>query len=223
MKLLIWDIDGTLTYTPGVGRRAMEVAFEEKFGIQNALEGIDMAGGLDVEIVRQAFDRHGIPQKQRGEYFAHYVQVLDRMLAAPHPGGPTPGIVEALDSLSGRQDVVQVLGTGNIEAGAWIKLRRHGLDGYFRTGGFGDEPVPRWKVIRAAIDRARDHHRLGSLRADNIYVIGDTPRDIEAGRRLGVQTVSVATGPFTAEQLAAHRPDHLLPSFETPWQQVFFG
>ncbi|MDI3257988.1 MAG: HAD family hydrolase [Kyrpidia sp.] len=222
MKLLIWDIDGTLTYTPGVGRRAMEMAFEEEFGISNALEGIDMAGGLDVEIVRQAFERHGLPHERRSPYFSRYLHLLDQLLAAPHPGGPTPGIVETLETLAVRNDVIQVLGTGNIEPGAWIKLRRHGLARYFETGGFGDHPVPRWMVIRSAIDRARSHYGTGEIPPDEIYVIGDTPRDIEAGRHLGVRTVSVATGPFSLEQLAEHKPDHLLPSFASPWHSIFF-
>jgi phosphoglycolate phosphatase-like HAD superfamily hydrolase len=201
----------------------MEQAFEEEFGIPNALEGISMAGGLDVEIIARAFERYQLPQERMGPYFARYLRILEELLAGPHRGGPTPGIADALETLSRREDVVQVLGTGNIEPGAWIKLRRYNLDRFFETGGFGEKPGPRWTVIQAAIDRARAHYGLGELSPDHIYVIGDTPRDIEAGRHLGVQTVSVATGPYTLEELAKHRPDHLLPNFLGPWQHVFFS
>lgn len=222
MKLLIWDIDGTLTYTPGLGRRAMERAFEEEFGVSGALEGVPTAGGLDVEIVGQVFRRYRLPESRLQSYFDRYLRILEELLASSHAGGPTPGVVEALERLSARKDVIQVLGTGNIEPGAWIKLRRYRLDRFFETGGFGEKPGPRWTVIRTAIDRAREHYGIGDLRPEDIYVIGDTPRDIEAGRHLGLRTVSVATGPFDAGELARHRPDHLLPNFASPWEHIFF-
>ena len=101
------------------------------------------------------------------------------------------------------------LATGNIEAGAWIKLRRAGLDSYFRFGGFGSDSENRTEVIRAAMRRAEEF--LGrSVPRDYFWVIGDTPRDILHAKEAGVKNLAVATGGSTLAELSEYGPDYLL-------------
>ncbi|MCG0313855.1 MAG: HAD hydrolase-like protein [Calditerricola sp.] len=220
--LFIWDIDGTLTQAPGVGRAVMEQVFRELFGIANALEGIPMAGSLDSVIVGTAFDRLGLDRRRLPEYWTRYCARLEEALAADPTARTTPNIEAVLAELDADPRAYNVLGTGNIERGAWIKLRRFGLDRFFEVGGFGDVPQERWRVIETAVRRAEARYGMAFV-PERITVIGDTPRDIEAGKRLGVRTVAVATGPYDVDALAACRPDAVLPSFAVEWRPALFG
>ncbi|HEY8343195.1 MAG TPA: HAD hydrolase-like protein [Calditerricola sp.] len=221
-RLFIWDIDGTLTQAPGVGRAVMEQVFRELFGIDNALDGISMAGSLDSVIVGTVFDRFGLDRRLLPEYWARYCVRLEAALAADPTARTTPNIETVLTELDADPRAYNVLGTGNIERGAWIKLRRFGLDRFFDVGGFGDEPQARWRVIETAVQRAKDHYGV-AFAPEQITVIGDTPRDIEAGKRLGVRTVAVATGPYDVDALAACKPTAVLPSFAADWRPALFG
>ena len=111
---------------------------------------------------------------------------------------------------SSRKQVVLGLETGNLEPAAYMKLQRGGIDGYFSFGGFGSDSEERAEFIRTAITRARniDHDFIPD---ENIYVIGDSPHDIAAGRSAGVKTIAVATGSAGRETLMAQSPTHFLP------------
>ena len=119
-----------------------------------------------------------------------------------------PGIRELLENLSPRKDMVLGVATGNIEKGAWIKLRSAGLDKHFKLGGFGSDSHSRERLILKARDRARNHiaHQSDFERT---FVIGDTPYDINHGKAAGAVTVGVATGSYSRAQLEEHNPDHL--------------
>ncbi len=98
--------------------------------------------------------------------------------------------------------------TGNIEQGAWIKLKSAGLDHHFNFGGFGSDSHIREQLIRKALERAKDHIEENTKIKDT-FVIGDTPYDINHGKAAGTITVGVATGSYSREQLQEHNPDHL--------------
>ena len=107
------------------------------------------------------------------------------------------------------RDVQLGLETGNFRESAFIKLRRFGLDSYFQDGGFGGEHMDRTDVVASAITACQE--RSGRTYSnDQIVVVGDTPSDIQAGYANHVQTLAVATGHYTADELLEHRPSHLL-------------
>ena len=198
--LLIWDIDGTLIQSRRVGRRAMDRAFFELYGIENGFEAINMAGGLDSIILRDALKLHGLAGMDPVTFFDRYCEYLKDEINKMNCSFTAPGISELLPVLHSSGSFYNVLGTGNIEKGARIKLDNGGLNKYFSTGGFGDEPLERWQVIKKAVINGCSHFQKDFAK-EQIYVIGDTPKDIECGKIIGVKTIGTAKGPYTAAEL----------------------
>lgn len=208
--LMIWDVDGTLIDSRSCGRKAMDKAFDVLFGIENAFMGIKMAGRLDAMIVRDAMENKGIAEQDRIKlFFDTYCEILEHMLASGEDYVQIlPGIQEIFQNQDHPHNLCHVLGTGNIERGARIKLKPHDLNKYFPVGGFGDVVLERWQMIHQAIENAQVYHGL-EYEKENIYVVGDTPLDIECGKILGVKSIAVATGGHTLEALMEHAPDYL--------------
>lgn len=189
-RILLFDIDGTLTDTQGAGSRALKRTFAEELGLDGALDGIPIAGRSDSWIVAaglRARGRDASPDailRFRDAYVGRLEQELDagdaRLL---------PGVAALLDSLSGRDDMILGLGTGNFRKAAVAKLERVGIAHRFRDGGFGDDAPDRAELLRAG--RAR----LQVLGGDGAtVVIGDTRHDVEAAREIGARVIAVRTG-----------------------------
>ena len=119
-----------------------------------------------------------------------------------------------MEEALGRQRCGAVVGllTGNIRAGAEIKLRHYGLWHHFPFGGFADGLIDRDDVARRALAEAEAHIGRPIDPAD-VWVIGDTPLDVRCARAIGAKAVVVATGWHPHEELVACNPDHLLPDF----------
>lgn len=210
MKLLLFDIDGTILLTDGAGTRAVNRAFEKLYGIDNAMAGIDAAGKTDPLILSEMFGNglsRRYTEEEADKIFREYVIFLEEEIHNS-PIDIMPGIPYLLENLSSRQDMLLGVATGNIEAGAQIKLRRAGLERHFRIGGYGSDSHSREALIRVAIERALGHleKREGF---EKIYVIGDTPHDIVHGRAAGAVTVAVATGRYSPQELQEHNPDYV--------------
>ncbi|MGI8957694.1 MAG: HAD hydrolase-like protein [Chthoniobacterales bacterium] len=123
-----------------------------------------------------------------------------------------PGVEELLLRLRERKQNVLGLLTGNLEGGAKIKLTHYGIWDFFEFGAFGDDHHDRNQLGPFAQRRARERHAI-DFAAPEIDVIGDTPHDIACGKAIGARTIAVATGSFTREQLAAHKPDRIVDDF----------
>jgi phosphoglycolate phosphatase-like HAD superfamily hydrolase len=206
--LLVWDIDGTLINSKGIGKKAMNRAFYELYGIHNAFEGIDMAGMLDYTILQTAFARHCLTVEHADAFYTKYVKFLQAEIENLTVPIVFPGILTLLEILSSKGNFFNVLGTGNIEKGARIKLSRDGLNSFFPTGGFSDKETERWQVIEKAVANSTRHFGI-TFEKENIYVIGDTPKDIKCGKVLGAKTVGAATGQHTTAQLEECGADHV--------------
>ena len=187
----------------------MRHALRERFGIDDDLSGISFAGSTDGAIARQMFAAHDIPATPENiaDLFDGYVHHLARELPQ-REGRVLPGIVELLGALHGREDCVLGLLTGNIEKGAELKLSHYGVWDYFEFGAFADDHVDRNKLGPVAHSRAVEKHGV-SFEAEDVYVLGDTPRDIDCARAAGFVAVAIATGSCSEEELAGHRPDFL--------------
>ena len=132
-----------------------------------------------------------------------------------HQGSLLPGIILLLDQLKERPDCVLALLTGNLAAGAEVKLTHYGVWHYFDFGAYADDHHERNQLGPVAAARAFEEHGE-EFTPDRIYVIGDTPRDIECGKAFGAVTVAVATGKYSRGELASHRPDFLFDDFSDP-------
>ncbi|MFC4770006.1 HAD hydrolase-like protein [Effusibacillus consociatus] len=107
-----------------------------------------------------------------------------------------------------------------MENGGRIKLGPFGLNRYFPVGGFCTTIVERYQVLQEGIERARNHYKI-NFTPDQVIVIGDTLKDIEAARKIGARVIAVATGGNTYEELLAKEPDLLLANFTN--DRLFFS
>lgn len=215
MIACLFDIDGTLLASGGAGKAALELAFTEEFGVALRVQ-IPYSGRTDRAIARDLLRAHGIDEtptnwdRLREAYLARLPDSLNR-----HNGRVLPGILALLDQLRLRGDVVLGLLTGNIRAGARVKLGHFRLFEHFAFGGFGDLHFDRDDVAREALAATRGH--LGvEVSPERIWVIGDTPLDVRCARTIGAKVAAVATGVHTREQLHESRPDLTLVDFSDP-------
>ena len=217
MKLLLFDIDGTLVSTGGAGVRALNRAFREVVGLENALNGIRPHGKTDPAIVREVFNTC--------EAMSHPMDGVNRILDAylrflpdEVQGSPTyrvlPGILSFLEDFHNRPGLAFGLATGTIERGARIKLVRGRLNRYFPCGGFGSDSENRAELVRQAAQRGAEIAGV-PVSPDAVFVIGDTPRDIDAGREAGFRTVGVATSDYSRDDLQAAGAGLVLSDFES--------
>ncbi len=208
-KLFLFDIDGTLLSTARAGEHALRLGFKERFGVEDDLSSISFAGSTDSAIARQMFAAHGIPDTPENiaDLLDGYVHHLARELPR-REGRVLPGIVALLEALHAREDCVLGLLTGNIEKGAQLKLSHYGVWDFFEFGAYADDHTDRNKLGPVAHARAVEKHGT-SFDAKDVFVIGDTPKDIDCARAAGFVAVAIATGKYSRGELAAHRPDHL--------------
>jgi len=209
MHICLFDIDGTLLKTGGAGQAAMEAAMETEFGVRQPVEGISTAGRTDRAITADIFAFHGLDNSPENceRFLSSYLKHLPDHLEE-RDGTILPGVQALLNTLSARGDVLLGLLTGNYREGAQIKLGYYRLDTHFRFGGFGDRHHHRNDVAREALDEV---HRQCDDNAElqRLWVIGDTPADIECGRTIGANVVAVGTGMYSLKTLEAAGPDHL--------------
>jgi len=208
VRLVLFDVDGTLVHTGRAGSRAFARTLAAQFNAPNGTEKVRFAGRTDFSLVRELFGHNGIPATPENfrRFFENYVFWLDQILAQSH-GGPCRGAPEFIDRLRAlpRPPTLGLL-TGNIRLGAEIKLRHYGLWDHFKTGGFADDHEDRDHIAAAALERGR--RVLGKdLQPEEIVVVGDTPFDIRCGKFIGAKVLAVATGGAKLDELKNHAPD----------------
>lgn len=210
MKLVLFDIDGTILLTDGAGRRAVHRALIEVFGSTGSADH-RFDGKTDPQIVRELMRLEGHADEhideRMGRMLSRYVEFLHEELRSGV--GRTrlmPGIRELLDALDTRDDMLLGLLTGNLAEGARAKLSAAGIDpARFRVGAYGSDHEARTELPGVAQRRARE--KLGiDIAGHDVVVIGDTPADIQCGRSIGARAIAVATGHYTADELRQHGP-----------------
>ena len=211
MKVLLFDIDGTLISTGGAGLAALRTAFTQLFGVADP-QDVPVSGRTDRGIARELFDAHGIEDSpENWERFRDAYLAQLRLQLPRRPGRMLPGVPELLAGLAGRDRVLVGLLTGNTRDGARVKLEHFSIHQHFAFGGFGDRHANRDDVAAEALAAAREHNQGSHRHADHVWVIGDTPLDVRCARAIGARALAVATGGHPAEELAAAEPDLLLP------------
>jgi phosphoglycolate phosphatase len=209
-RLLLFDIDGTLIHSGGAGVHALKSAFKERFGIDDDLRDIEIAGMTDSGIVVSILNKHKIPPTNENVsgFLDSYVHFLSLELPR-RKGKLLPGVLELLEKLKSRKHLVLALLTGNVSRGAQLKLEHYGVWHFFEFGAFADDHRDRNRLGPFARARAKEKHGR-EFSASEIDVIGDTPRDIACGKALGARTVAVATGTWSRDRLSKYHPDFLI-------------
>ena len=208
MRIVLFDIDGTLLWSDGAGRRAINAALREVFGSIGP-EGHRFDGKTDKQIVRELMRHDGHDDAhidaRMDDLLRRYVERLHVELRNPdHLPRRLPGVPEILAALEARDDVTLGLLTGNVGEGATAKLRAVGIDPTrFLVNAFGSDNEHRPEL--PAIARQRAVELLGAdVPGDRVVVIGDTPADVTCGRSIGARAIGVATGRYSVEELLSH-------------------
>ena len=229
MKMILFDIDGTLLLTGGVGQIAFDLAFEEIFGVPEAWQDTIPDGKTDPLIIDE------IAKKALGRPLsgAEYVRLcrsyhdhFRERIKDAHRFRLMPGVLSLLETCRAERHGFMGVATGNFEEAAWSKLKRGGIADFFRFGGFADsfqgheqatsDGDMALKVLEARCALTREAMRRGremaghALAEDRIFLIGDTLHDVRAGKKLGLRTIAVATGGVSPEKLEQAKPDLVL-------------
>jgi phosphoglycolate phosphatase-like HAD superfamily hydrolase len=212
VRLILFDIDGTLITSRGAGRRAMRTALERVFGAAGGIDQYDLGGRTDTRIVHDVMGALGWEparvKDRLDDFFEAYLAGLTSEIGDGRHVVTLPGVSLVVDRLAQSADVVLGLVTGNIEEGARIKLLPTGLWPHFRVGAYGSDHMDRRRLPSLAARRA--HALVGHVFAPTeVVVIGDTPHDIDCARAFGAVAIAVSTGQYTRAALLAERPDHL--------------
>jgi len=213
-RLILFDIDGTLLSAGRAARESILAALRAVLGWDGTADGNDFSGKTDPQILRELVEE----SVGADRFQAELARVLDRYVEElrsrlrPEAVVPKPGVPELLERLAREPNVVLGLLTGNIERGARLKLDPPGFNRYFPFGAFGDDSADRYRLPAVAVARARE--RTGrDFAGESVVIIGDSVHDVGCRRPLGARTVAVATGPTSAERLAAERPNALFQDF----------
>lgn len=215
-RLYLFDVDGTLVTARGAGREALGRALERTFGRTGPIDRYDFRGKTDPRIVLDLMIAAGIPEAavraRLDECFAAYVRELAALVGNGHRVQVMPGVARLVRVLAADPGATVGLLTGNIEAGARVKLEPTGLWPHFVVGAFGSDDPDRRRL--PAIARARARAVAGrDFAFAEVVIIGDTPLDVDCARACGAVAVAVATGQHRAAELAACGPDLLFRDF----------
>lgn len=218
VRAVLFDVDGTLVKAGGAGRKALDRAILKLHGVEDVCSRFSISGRMDIDNFRLAFF-HATKQKAGpGEIEAietAYLRFLPGEVRNAVKTGvynEIAGVSKLIDLLSRRKGVLLGLGTGNVEEGAKIKLKPSGLLKYFQFGGYGKDAVSRAQMLRVSRRRAE---ALAKERIEprDVCVIGDTPRDVQAGRKAGFRTGAVLDGFGDEAAVRNARPDFLAKDF----------
>ncbi len=218
--LVLWDIDRTLIWGGSAGEHALVAAAKIHFEQDLDLAQVPYSGRTDRWIARAISEHFSRTPNDELEqtFLASYIEHLGKILPQSN-SIILPGVLELVKALDAEPTVCQALLTGNLAEGARLKLDQVGLWEYFPFGAFADHSSCRNDLSAHALTLARDH--LGyNIEPSRVFVIGDTPHDLECGKIIGAKTIAVATGCHSMEELSQHDPDFLFDSLEDH-QHVF--
>jgi phosphoglycolate phosphatase len=217
MTCLFWDIDGTLLTTARAGVIAWEQAVRELTGRDIDLSTVRTAGFTDYQIAVKVFEALAIaPSDNQVERLVRRYEELLPDSLPKRDGRVLDNVRDILEYLSRqRRDVRSYLLTGNTRVGARAKLEYYQLSHFFADGAFAEDAGARAAIASRALELAR---RGGRVAADGVFVIGDTPHDIECAKAIDARTIAVATGGYSVDELVALDPwrvfDRLPPPSE---------
>ncbi len=213
MKLLLFDIDGTLLISQGLGRAAKSLAMQEVFGTDAGVMTHPFGGKTDWQILNELLHPLGWTTDTIGEHMPRYQQIFAghmQALSQEHVATALPGALELVQAMNQRSDVIVGVVTGNTRETAPVKLRLGGFDPtWFKVGAYGNESHNRNDLPKLALERAIAYTGQTIVPQD-VWVIGDTLADVECARAIGAKVAVVLTGFEDKVLLLASQPDVVL-------------
>ena len=206
-KLVLFDLDGTLVNAGGAGRTSLRKAIKELYGVEPEFDHSLISGRTDLDnfsIVYSLIKKGKKPTAaEMKKMKAKYLEILPTEVHAVvrcKKYDLVPGVEKFLKMLAKDKDVILGLGTGNLEEGAKIKLEPSKLASYFTVGGYGEDGQTREEMLQAAVKRAEKKFKT-KLEPDQVYVIGDTHRDICAAKNCGFHSAVLTNGFGDAQKI----------------------
>jgi len=220
-RAVLFDIDGTLISTGGAGARSWRYAFQELHGIPADIGQFTDAGMTDPTVARLTFKSavgHDPTPTELATVMAAYLDRLPYEVEHSEKYRVLDGAEEVLRRL-GRSGILMGITSGAVEAAAHIKLARAGFNRYFPFGGYGSDSADRVELTKRAIERGGN---LIGERLDpaDVFVVGDTPKDVEAAHGADCVAVATATGHYSREELEATGAEHVMGSLREPFPEV---
>lgn len=215
MKLLLFDIDGTILRANGTGRVAIENALSELCQQPISTDAVMFSGKTDPQIMREILEANDLDPTPSlvDEALAVYEAVATEGVS-PSDITLLPGVADLLERLDQRDDVTLGLLTGNIRPMAYQKLDAVKQGRYFPFGAFGSDHAERSQLPAIALERAHEH-ASHAFSGRDVAIIGDTPNDIQCGEGIGAFSVGVCTGHYDRSDLAPHEPNALLENLQS--------
>jgi phosphoglycolate phosphatase len=214
MKLVLFDIDGTILSATGVFRETFAQALVDVFGTAEPLATYDFSGKTDPQGVRELMRRAGFSEaeieERRPRMLERYRELLLARMRSEHVV-EKPGAVAVIRALAAREDVTLGLLTGNLEPCARAKLAPLDVNHHFPFGAYGSDHEDRSCLAALAVERG-NAHASRRFTGKDVVIVGDAIADVRCGRSLGVRAVAVASGRTSRETLAAEDPDVTLSS-----------
>jgi phosphoglycolate phosphatase-like HAD superfamily hydrolase len=218
--VVLFDVDETLVHTGGSGARSWKVAFDKLYGIPADIGEHSSAGETDPQVARATFKAvlgRDPSDDELGRIYAQYLLHLAEDIWISEQYRVLPGAQDTLIAL-GQDGVTLGIVSGAMEGAARTKLMPANLNRFFIFGGYGSDSPDRGELTRLAIGKAARLH--DGLRPAQVFVVGDTPHDIEATKAAGGVSVGVASGKYSVDELRAADADHVLPSLEAAFPEV---
>jgi phosphoglycolate phosphatase-like HAD superfamily hydrolase len=215
--VVLFDVDGTLIDTGGSGTRSWRAAFEKLYGVPADIGEFSTAGQTDPQVAlatfRGALGRDPAPD-ELGRLYAQYLMYLAQDIWTSERYRVLPGAEQILARLADAGVLIGLV-SGALEGAARTKLMPANLNRFLIFGAYGSDSPDRAELTRLAIEKASRLH--GQLSPDEAYVVGDTPLDIDAANAAGAESVGVASGSYSVDQLESAGADHVLGSLEDPF------
>jgi len=209
-KLILFDIDRTLITRSQGHEEAFSDAFKSVYGIDTNISIINYHGMTDQAIIIKVLKKNGLAENKIKPKIKKCMNVMIksfRKRIQRSTFGPMKGVKKLLRELS-RRNILMGLVTGNLEKIARGKMKKLGLNHYFPVGGFGSDDINRTKLVKLAIKRAKK--KFNFKFNDNVFLVGDAPQDIKAGKDAGVKTIGVLTGIYSKKDLLNRGADYVL-------------
>jgi phosphoglycolate phosphatase len=219
--VVLFDVDGTLIDSGGAGARSWTHAFDKLYGISADIGSHTAAGETDPVVARKTFEAAAGREPTEAELarlFAVYLLRLSEEVRTSEGYRVLMGVEDLLLMLS---DAGTMLGlvSGAMEGAARVKLSPADLNRFFVFGGYGSDSDDRAMLTRVAIDKAAMLHG-NDITPDRVFVVGDTPLDVEATHAVGAVSVAVASGKFSVEELRSAGARHVLPSLAAQFPEM---
>lgn len=212
-KLIIFDIDKTLIKSSPSRKVAFSDGFKKVYGVDADYSTVSRHGMTDQQIIIEVLKRSGIDEKI---IIAKLKECMDIMSKSYEKNNKKDEIIlfddvkKTLDALSKNGNILG-LATGNLESIAWSKLKKAGINKYFSIGGFGSDDANKTNIAKIAIKKAEEKF---NIKFEEIFLVGDSPQDITAGKGVNIKTIGVTTSIYNKEDLERAGADYVVPDLK---------